>query len=781
MKKLSVVIIVILALLAAVALVVGVLACGLCRQGRADGQPTVRLLSPPEGTQIAVGRQIYIQARAFARGGIARIDFAVNGASVASQSPSGSQRLFATAQPWTAPSAGTYTLSATAYDAEGQASAPAQVTVTVLEPGSFAQPGATPPSGVGVTPPGGGQVGWPEPVVDFRADRTSLQAGECTTLRWDAEYVQEVYLDGTGVAGHGTRDVCPLQTQTYVLHVILPSGESQDYTVTIQVTGESQATGPDLAVLAVACPGGQSDEAIPFQTEVMNAGDAVAQNAQWRWSVNAADADPGQWNQGGTFTLDPGATTLLQGSIPALAAGNWTVYVEVRVDGETVTGNNRGSARFAVSEAGTNLPDLVARDLVVSPGTVQPGARYSASWTVVNQGSGQADPSTARFELAGVGRVWDCQVPALAPGQSHRCEFPQNLAVVAPDRPGTYAVWAIADAGGTIAESDEGNNQASVNLAVPTPVAGEADLAVQVSCPGERELGQNIPFQVQVRNVGDLPANGATWSWTIAPTGQDAGANWLVGGSFSLAAGQSTTLNGTASVQQAGDWTVHVMVSLDGEANTNNNAGSCRVTVSAAAAPGQVTLASVSVNPTSFTGSCPRTVTFNGSITTDGPATVRYQWVRGVAAGSIRTITFDAAGTQTVTGDWTLNQSGTYEMYLHIIEPNDTRSNVARYTLTCTEGSLSRPTNLRVVGRSKTGIRLQWDDNSNGETGFSVEISPPPHTDWGIAESVSGNTTTVQITGLTCGQTYRFRVRAYNDDGFSEYSNEVEGSTMDCD
>ncbi len=64
----------------------------------------------------------------------------------------------------------------------------------------------------------------PPMYVDFRADAPWVQAGQCTTLRWDVEGVRGVYFDGRGQPGHSSQEVCPAQTQTFVLHVVLNSG-----------------------------------------------------------------------------------------------------------------------------------------------------------------------------------------------------------------------------------------------------------------------------------------------------------------------------------------------------------------------------------------------------------------------------------------------------------------------------------------------------------------------------------------------------------------------------
>ena len=77
----------------------------------------------------------------------------------------------------------------------------------------------------------------PTASVSFRSDRTTLYAGECTTLRWDVDNVRDVFLDGQGVTGHESRQICPTATQTYRLIITHPDGSQKQVSVTIQVTG----------------------------------------------------------------------------------------------------------------------------------------------------------------------------------------------------------------------------------------------------------------------------------------------------------------------------------------------------------------------------------------------------------------------------------------------------------------------------------------------------------------------------------------------------------------
>lgn len=68
-------------------------------------------------------------------------------------------------------------------------------------------------------------------------------------------------------------------------------------------------------------------------------------------------------------------------------------------------------------------------------------------------------------------------------------------------------------------------------------------------------------------------------------------------------------------------------------------------------------------------------------------------------------------------------------------------------------------------------ITLTWQDNSDNETGFSVERSDDGLTGWAEVDTVGPNVETFLDTGLTGGNTYFYRVRAFNATKFSGYSN----------
>ena len=112
-------------------------------------------------------------------------------------------------------------------------------TVTVLsheEPSD--SPTATPTHAATATPtPTVTATETPGPVISFVVDNTSINYGECTTIRWDVENISGVYFQDVGVTGHESRKVCPTKTETYTLQVEHAGGtEYRQITVDVIAT-----------------------------------------------------------------------------------------------------------------------------------------------------------------------------------------------------------------------------------------------------------------------------------------------------------------------------------------------------------------------------------------------------------------------------------------------------------------------------------------------------------------------------------------------------------------
>lgn len=91
----------------------------------------------------------------------------------------------------------------------------------------------------------------PSAEISFWADRTNIEQGQCTTLRWSVEYVQAVWVYPQGEryyrfprTGQGSEQVCPTTATTYEMRVLLRDGSTTVREVTINVVGLPPTVAP---------------------------------------------------------------------------------------------------------------------------------------------------------------------------------------------------------------------------------------------------------------------------------------------------------------------------------------------------------------------------------------------------------------------------------------------------------------------------------------------------------------------------------------------------------
>jgi heat shock protein HslJ/uncharacterized protein YraI len=82
----------------------------------------------------------------------------------------------------------------------------------------------------------------PVPSLAFWADTTTIDQGQCATLFWDVQNIQAVWVYPVGqnyanfpVTGQGSQQVCPQQTTTYEMRVLLRDNSVTSQQITIQV------------------------------------------------------------------------------------------------------------------------------------------------------------------------------------------------------------------------------------------------------------------------------------------------------------------------------------------------------------------------------------------------------------------------------------------------------------------------------------------------------------------------------------------------------------------
>ena len=110
----------------------------------------------------------------------------------------------------------------------------------VIIPPTVAPPVATPT-------PAPAATATPSAQLTFSADQTNINQGDCTTLRWQANNVEVVWVnpqnnqfDRTPRPSQGSQQVCPGVTTTYEMRVQLRDGNFDMRSVTVNVAASQQ-------------------------------------------------------------------------------------------------------------------------------------------------------------------------------------------------------------------------------------------------------------------------------------------------------------------------------------------------------------------------------------------------------------------------------------------------------------------------------------------------------------------------------------------------------------
>ncbi|GEM_PF-3025177 len=88
------------------------------------------------------------------------------------------------------------------------------------------------------------------------------------------------------------------------------------------------------------------------------------------------------------------------------------------------------------------------------------------------------------------------------------------------------------------------------------------------------------------------------------------------------------------------------------------------------------------------------------------------------------------------------------------------------------------PTNLAATALSRSKIKVTWVDNASNEAGFKIERATSSTGAFRQIAAVNANTTSYANGWLSRGRTYYYRVRAYNANGNSSYSNTAQATTL---
>jgi predicted phage tail protein len=89
---------------------------------------------------------------------------------------------------------------------------------------------------------------------------------------------------------------------------------------------------------------------------------------------------------------------------------------------------------------------------------------------------------------------------------------------------------------------------------------------------------------------------------------------------------------------------------------------------------------------------------------------------------------------------------------------------------------LTKPTSLKTTILAGKQIKLTWKDTNTTETGFKIErCANADCIAFAEIASVGANVLTFTDSGLQAGTEYRYQIRAFNNSGYSPYSDRSKG------
>jgi len=194
------------------------------------GRGGIWIDAPLSGAQVLPGTPITVVAYASMPGGVSQMTmFVGNTATTTLSLETVSADLFRGQGVWTPPSEGKYFINVQAVAAGGVSVSSDPVLLIVRE-------NIVPISTTVVA----------EPLLELRADSTSLNAGECTFLHWKVRNLQpqSIDLNGKPVPVEGDEQVCPCFTTTYDLIVLAGDKYAQSLTIQVSGTCETPTTPP---------------------------------------------------------------------------------------------------------------------------------------------------------------------------------------------------------------------------------------------------------------------------------------------------------------------------------------------------------------------------------------------------------------------------------------------------------------------------------------------------------------------------------------------------------
>jgi hypothetical protein len=255
-------------------------------------------------------------------------------------------KLTATAQTGTAPA--TNTPTATLSPTVGASPTQPRITFTPSRTSSVT---STLQATATLTPTLTSTVALGAPFVNFSADSTSINAGQCTTLHWNSGNITAIFLNNEGTVGTLDKQVCPTTTTLYRLRATTQSSGDIIKEITITVTGPTAtntvpgaATATHTATSTTAAANPPQIGSLNFSTnQVTNhaacGGNSVNVTVQITNAINVTLSFSTSGSSGSKAMSDQGGN-------------NWAASVSVDDDNGDLPSLPTGPIQFSVSASG---------------------------------------------------------------------------------------------------------------------------------------------------------------------------------------------------------------------------------------------------------------------------------------------------------------------------------------------------------------------------------------------------------------------------------------------
>ena len=548
-------------------------------------------------------------------------------------------------------------------------------------------------------------------------------------------------------------------------------GGSATISVEITLTDESEPPGRPAAPTVTA----SSNSLRVRWTAPENTGPAINDyDIQYR----ATGGNFTDWSHTGTST-----TTTITGLM-----SDTRYEVQVRATNDEGTGNWSSSGNGTTSTGGSNNPDLIVETPTISDSSpIAPGSYFKMRTLVRNQGGGQAHATTLRYYLSTDETITtdDTEIGTDSLG-SFKEDNQESVTLQAPSSEGTYYYGACVDA--VSGESDTGNNCSS---AVTVTVVGPDLIVESPSVDNNTPTpGRLIRLSATVRNQGGGRSSSTRLRYyqstdaTITTGDQEVDTDYVSSLDPSETSDEWDLFSAPSS---AGTYYYGACVdAVTGESDTGNNCSSAvTVTIRSAPPPPAPNQPPVFSEGTSTTRSMAENTGAGQNIgnpvnatDSDGDRLTYSLQGRDASAFTIVSGSGQLRTRSSVRYDYETKDS--YSVTVRVQDGEGGSATISvTITLTDENEPPDRPDAPVVTASTLNSLSLRWTAPTNPGPAISdydvqYKESGGNFTDW----PHTGTGTTTTITGLTANTNYEVQVRATNDEGTSDWSPSVTGTTI---